>query len=134
MYDSAGLQVLSREECLKLLGTAAAVGRLVYTEKALPVVHPVVFVLDGDCVVLRVPDGSATLAARDTIVAFQIDDVAPDLSRGWSVMAVGHVTEVEEEARLVRLRGLPLASRGYGEHDRYLVVDLELLTGRRIPQ
>lgn len=132
MYDSAGLQVLSREECLKLLGTAA-VGRLVYTDKALPVVHPVVFVLDGDRVVLRVPDGSATLAARDTIVAFQIDDVAPDLSRGWSVMAVGHVTEVEEEARLVRLRRLPLASRGHGDRDRYLVVDLELLSGRRIP-
>ncbi|WP_158843361.1 pyridoxamine 5'-phosphate oxidase family protein [Saccharothrix deserti] len=132
MYDSAGLQVLSREECLKLLDTAG-IGRLVYTDKALPVVHPVVFVLDGDCVVLRVPDGSATLVARDTIVAFQIDDVAPDLSRGWSVMAVGHVTEVEEESQLVRLRRLPLASRGYGDRDRYLVVDLEVLSGRRIP-
>ena len=132
MYDSAGLQVLSRDECLKLLATAA-VGRLVYTDKALPVVHPVVFALDGECVVLRVPDGSATLVARDTIVAFQIDDVAPDLSRGWSVMAVGHVTEVEEEGRLARLERLPLASRGYGDRDRYLVVDLEVLSGRRIP-
>ncbi|WP_033437489.1 pyridoxamine 5'-phosphate oxidase family protein [Saccharothrix sp. NRRL B-16314] len=133
MYDSAGLQVLSREECLELLGTAA-VGRLVYTDRALPVVHPVVFVLDGECVVLRVPESSATLVARDTIVAFQIDDVAPDLSRGWSVMAVGHVSEVVDEPRLARLRELPLASRGYGGHDRYLVVDLELLTGRRIPR
>ncbi|QQQ75374.1 pyridoxamine 5'-phosphate oxidase family protein [Saccharothrix sp. 6-C] len=132
MYDSAGLQVLSREECLKLLGTAA-VGRLVYTHMALPVVHPVVFVLDGECVVLRVPDGSATLVARDTIVAFQIDDVAPDLSRGWSVMAVGHVAEVDEQARLTRLRELPLPSRGFGGGDHYLVVDLEVLTGRRIP-
>ena len=132
MYDSAGLQVLSREECLKLLDTAA-IGRLVYTHKALPVVHPVVFALDGESVVLRVPDSSATLVARDTIVAFQIDDVAPDLSRGWSVMAVGHVTEVVDEPWLARLRRLPLASRAYGDHDRYLVVDLELLTGRRIP-
>ncbi|MEU4743320.1 pyridoxamine 5'-phosphate oxidase family protein [Actinosynnema sp. NPDC023658] len=132
MYDSAGLQVLSREECLELLDTAA-VGRLVYTDKALPVVHPVVFVLDGECVVLRVPHGSATLASRDTIVAFQIDDIAPDLSRGWSVMAVGHVTEVEEASRLARLQQLPLASRGYGRGDHYLVVDLEVLTGRRIP-
>ncbi|MFD1146742.1 pyridoxamine 5'-phosphate oxidase family protein [Saccharothrix hoggarensis] len=132
MYDSAGLQVLSREECLELLGTAA-VGRLVYTDQALPVVHPVVFLLDGECVVLRVPDGSATLVARDTIVAFQIDDVAPDLSCGWSVMAVGHVTEAEEPARLARLRELPLASRGHGRGDHYLVVDLEVLTGRRIP-
>ncbi|MFE2756600.1 pyridoxamine 5'-phosphate oxidase family protein [Actinosynnema sp. NPDC059335] len=132
MYDSAGLQVLSRDECLELLGSAA-IGRLVYTDKALPVVHPVVFALDGECVVLRVPDGSATLVARDTIVAFQIDDVAPDLSRGWSVMAVGHVTEVEERARLARMRQLPLPSRGHGRGDHYLVVDLEVLSGRRIP-
>ncbi|WP_447003990.1 pyridoxamine 5'-phosphate oxidase family protein [Saccharothrix isguenensis] len=133
MYDSAGLQVLSREECLELFDTAG-IGRLVYTDKALPVVHPVVFVLDGECVVLRVPDRSATLVARDTIVAFQIDDVASDLSHGWSVMAVGHITEVVDEPGLVRLRQLPLASRGFGDHDRYLVLDLEVLTGRRIPQ
>ncbi|MFI9010225.1 pyridoxamine 5'-phosphate oxidase family protein [Actinosynnema sp. NPDC053489] len=132
MYDSAGLQVLSREECLELLG-ATAVGRLVYTERALPVVHPVVYALDGECVVLRVPDGSAALVARDTIVAFQIDDVAPDLSRGWSVMAVGHATEVREREWLARLHRLPLASRGHGGGDHFLVVDLEVLAGRRIP-
>lgn len=132
MYDSAGLQVLSREECLDLLGSTA-VGRLVYTDRALPVVHPVVYVLDGESVVLRVPEGSATLVARDTIVAFQIDDVAGDLSRGWSVMAVGHVTEVDDEAHLARLRELPLASRGWGGRDHYLVVALEVLSGRRIP-
>lgn len=132
MYDSAGLQLLSREECLQLLRTAT-IGRLVYTDRALPVVHPVVYALDGECVVLRVPEGSATLVARDTIVAFQIDDVAHDLSKGWSVMAVGHVTEVSDEVDLVRLRQLPLASRGPGDHDHYLVVDLEVLSGRRIP-
>ncbi len=132
MYDSAGLQVLSREECLRLLRTMA-VGRLVYTDKALPVVHPVVYVLDGDSVVLRVPEGSATLIARDTIVAFQIDEVEPDLSKGWSVMAVGHVSEVHDESVLTRMRELPLASRGFGRQDHYLVVALEVLSGRRIP-
>ena len=132
MYDAAGLQVLSRDECLRLLGSTA-VGRLVYTDRALPVVHPVVYVLDGESVVLRVPDGSATLVARNTIVAFQIDEVAPDLSKGWSVMGVGHVLEVEDECRLAHLRRLPLPSRGWGEHDHYLVVGLEVISGRRIP-
>ncbi|GAA1354376.1 pyridoxamine 5'-phosphate oxidase family protein [Saccharothrix algeriensis] len=132
MYDSVGLQVLSREECLGLLG-ATAVGRLVFTDRALPVVHPVVYALDGESVVLRVPDGSLTLVARDTIVAFQIDDIRPDLSTGWSVMAVGHVTEVDDEAGLSRLRDLPLPTRGVRGQDRYLVVALEVLTGRRIP-
>ncbi|MBB5955328.1 nitroimidazol reductase NimA-like FMN-containing flavoprotein (pyridoxamine 5'-phosphate oxidase superfamily) [Saccharothrix tamanrassetensis] len=132
MYDSAGLQVLSREECLHLLGTMA-VGRLVFTDKALPVVHPVVYVLDGESVVLRVPDGSLALVARDTIVAFQIDDVEPDLSKGWSVMAVGHVTEAVDEPVLSRLRQLPLASRGMAGEDHFLLVALEVLSGRRIP-
>ncbi|QFZ22936.1 pyridoxamine 5'-phosphate oxidase family protein [Saccharothrix syringae] len=132
MYDSAGLQVLSREECLRLLG-ASAVGRLVYTNQALPVVHPVVYVLDGESVVLRVPDGSAALVARDTIAAFQIDDVAGDLSRGWSVTGIGHVTEAEDEVLLGRFRELPLPTRNHGDHDHYLVVALEVLSGRRIP-
>ncbi|WP_433264431.1 pyridoxamine 5'-phosphate oxidase family protein [Actinosynnema sp. CS-041913] len=132
MYDSAGLQVLSREECLRLL-SLTGVGRLVFTDKALPVVHPVVYVLDGESVVLRVPEGSLTLVARDTIVAFQIDDVRPDLSKGWSVMAVGHVTEVSDEGTLTRMRELPLASRGVTGQDHYLLVALEVLSGRRIP-
>ncbi|RKT57239.1 pyridoxamine 5'-phosphate oxidase family protein [Saccharothrix australiensis] len=132
MYDSAGLQVLSREECLELLATTA-VGRLVFTDRALPMVHPVVYALDGESVVLRVPEGSKTLVARDTIVAFQIDDVRPDLSKGWSVMAVGHVTEVSDEALLTRLRDLPLPSRGVTDRDHYLRVALEVLSGRRIP-
>lgn len=132
MYDSAGLQVLSREECLRLLSTAS-IGRLVYTDRALPVVHPVVYALDGDAVVLRVPEGSATLVARDTIVAFEIDEVEPDLSKGWTVMAVGHISEVLDEQRLDRVRRLPLASRGHGTQDHYLAVELEVVSGRRIP-
>ncbi|GAA3879566.1 pyridoxamine 5'-phosphate oxidase family protein [Saccharothrix violaceirubra] len=132
MYDSVGLEVLSRQECLELLG-ASSIGRLVFTDRALPMVHPVVFALDGESVVLRVPEGSATLVARDTIVAFEIDEIEKDLSRGWSVMAVGHVTEVDDEASLERLRALPLASRPHGRVDHYLVVELEVLTGRRIP-
>jgi uncharacterized protein len=132
MYDSAGLQVLSREECIELLATAG-IGRLVFTDRALPVVFPVVYALDGESVVLRVPEGSVTLAARDTIAAFQIDDVEPDLSKGWSVMAVGHVEEVEDEPRLSRLRQLDLPSRQHGRNDHYLAVDLEVLSGRRIP-
>ncbi|MEU7530213.1 pyridoxamine 5'-phosphate oxidase family protein [Saccharothrix sp. NPDC042600] len=132
MYDSAGLQVLPREECLRLLGTAS-IGRLVYTDRALPVIHPVVYALDGDAVVLRVPEGSATLVARDTIVAFEIDEVEPDLSKGWTVMAVGHISEVVDEQRLDRVRRLPLASRGHGARDHYLAVELEVVSGRRIP-
>ncbi|MEU5693661.1 pyridoxamine 5'-phosphate oxidase family protein [Actinosynnema sp. NPDC020468] len=132
MYDSVGLEVLSRQECLELLGSTT-IGRLVFTDRALPMVHPVVYALDGESVVLRVPEGSTTLGARDGIVAFEIDEIAKDLSRGWSVMAVGHVTEVLDEAVLDRLRGLPLASRPHGRADHYLQVELEVLTGRRIP-
>ncbi|NUT93648.1 MAG: pyridoxamine 5'-phosphate oxidase family protein [Saccharothrix sp.] len=132
MYDSAGLQVLPREECLRLLSTAS-IGRLVYTDRALPVVHPVVYVLDGEAVVLRVPEGSATLSARDTIVAFEIDEVEPDLTKGWTVMAVGHLTEVLDREWLTRVRQLPLASRGHGSQDHYLAVQLEVVSGRRIP-
>ncbi|GGP46488.1 pyridoxamine 5'-phosphate oxidase family protein [Saccharothrix coeruleofusca] len=132
MYDAAGLEVLSREECLRLLARTP-VGRLVFTDRALPAAHPVVYALDGESVVMRLPEGSAALTARDTVVAFEIDDLAHDLSKGWSVLAVGHVSEVSDRCELARLDGLGLPSRGWGGGDHYLVVELELLTGRRIP-
>ena len=44
--DSAGLQVLSPAECVELLATTP-IGRVVFTDHALPAVQPVNFVLDG---------------------------------------------------------------------------------------
>src|SRR5437868_8294177 len=92
--DSAGLQVLSPEECLLLLGSAR-IGRIVYTDRALPAVLPVAFCLDGTDIVIRTAAGSTLAAAtRNAVVAFEADDFDPDMRSGWSVTAVGHARAV----------------------------------------
>ncbi|ATE57002.1 MULTISPECIES: pyridoxamine 5'-phosphate oxidase family protein [Actinosynnema] len=132
MLDSAGLEVLPHEECMRLLATQG-LGRLVYTANALPVVHPVVYVVDRGALLMRVPRSSAAAGTRDSIVAFEVDQIADDLTSGWSVLVIGHVTEVVDDDALERARALELPSRGIEGGDHYLSMVVELMTGRRIP-
>jgi nitroimidazol reductase NimA-like FMN-containing flavoprotein (pyridoxamine 5'-phosphate oxidase superfamily) len=89
-----------RERCLALL-TSVPIGRVVYTDQALPAVTPVTFVLDGDEVTIRTASGSALAAAvRGAVVAFQADRIDPATLSGWSVTIVGraHLVKVSEDA------------------------------------
>lgn len=82
-------QTLSHEECLRLLGSTA-IGRLAYTQAALPAVRPVSFTLSGEEVLIPVRVGSALAdAVRGAVVAFEAD-VYDDVARtGWTVTVVG---------------------------------------------
>ncbi|MEV4399798.1 pyridoxamine 5'-phosphate oxidase family protein [Nonomuraea sp. NPDC049607] len=72
--DSSGLQVLSEEECFLLL-SSVPIGRIVFTDRALPAVQPVNFCLDGRSIVIRAVTGSKLAAAtRRAVVAFEADD------------------------------------------------------------
>ncbi|MEV4372692.1 pyridoxamine 5'-phosphate oxidase family protein [Nonomuraea sp. NPDC049637] len=130
--DSSGLQVLSEEECFLLL-SSMPIGRIVFTDRALPAVQPVNFCLDGRSVVIRTAAGSKLAAAtRRAVVAFEADDFDAGLRTGWSVTAVGHAREVTDAAELARLAGLPLTTWAPGERDHYIVVEAEQISGRRI--
>lgn len=89
-----------RARCLALL-TSVPIGRVVYTDQALPAVTPVNFVLDGDEVTILTDSGSALAAAvRGAVVAFQADRIDPATLTGWSVTVVGraHLVQVPEDA------------------------------------
>ncbi|MEV4577503.1 pyridoxamine 5'-phosphate oxidase family protein [Nonomuraea jabiensis] len=130
--DSSGLQVLSREECLGLLSTAP-IGRIVFTEHALPAVQPVNFHLDGRSIVIRTSTGSKLAAAtRHAVVAFEADEFDSELRTGWSVTAVGQARAVTDPDEIHRLAALPLTAWAPGSRDHYIVVDAEQVSGRRI--
>jgi hypothetical protein len=81
--------LLGREECLSLLGTAG-IGRLAYTEAALPAIRPVFFWLRAGDVVIPAHAGSPLVAAiRGAVVAFEADDYDDADRTGWSVTVVG---------------------------------------------
>ncbi|MEV6034165.1 pyridoxamine 5'-phosphate oxidase family protein [Nonomuraea sp. NPDC052116] len=130
--DSSGLQVLSREECLGLLSTTP-IGRIVFTEHALPAVQPVNFHLDGRSIVIRTSIGSKLAAAtRHAVVAFEADEFDSELRTGWSVTAVGQARAVTDPDEIHRLAALPLTTWAPGNRDHYIVVDAQELSGRRI--
>ncbi|MBB2910824.1 nitroimidazol reductase NimA-like FMN-containing flavoprotein (pyridoxamine 5'-phosphate oxidase superfamily) [Streptosporangium becharense] len=130
--DSAGLDVLSRGECLELL-SSTPIGRIVFTDRALPAVQPVIFCLDGEDIVIRTDAGSKLAAAtRDTIVAFESDEFDPRTHAGWSVTAVGHARGVHDTAEIDRLSALPLAAWVPGEQDHFIVLSTQQLSGRRL--
>ncbi|WP_424530195.1 pyridoxamine 5'-phosphate oxidase family protein [Sphaerisporangium viridialbum] len=129
--DSAGLQVLTREECLVLLASVP-VGRIVFTDRALPAVQPVGFVLDGEHVVIRTTAGSRlAAAARNAVVAFEADEFDARAHRGWSVTMVGHARAVHDLAEIERLALLPLTPWARGG-DHFIVMFPQQISGRRI--
>lgn len=130
--DSNGLEVLSSDECLVLAGTVS-IGRIVFTDRALPAVQPVNFVLDNGCVIIRTTEGTKLAAAtRHAIVAFEVDDFDSNAQAGWSVTLVGRAEPVRDPAESDRLAGLPLRSWASGARVRFIRIIPELVNGRRL--
>lgn len=131
--DSDGLEILDREECLRLLG-GAPIGRVIFTEQALPAVQPVPFVLSGGAVVIRAAaDSRLAAATHGTVVGFEADELEPDTGSGWSVMIVGRATPVTDPRQREALSRLPLRQWSRGNGDGYIRIDAERASGRRTP-
>lgn len=97
--DRNGLEVLDRDECLRLLATAE-LGRIALTDDALPVIVPVNFRLAQQLVLIRTGLGTKLDAAtRNAVVAFEVDDVDPVRKVGWSVMVQGIARELADPGR-----------------------------------
>jgi nitroimidazol reductase NimA-like FMN-containing flavoprotein (pyridoxamine 5'-phosphate oxidase superfamily) len=132
MTQRQELEVLDREQCLELLQTVR-VGRLVFTEDALPAVQPVNFRMHGDYVVIRVAGGEKLgAAARNLVVAFQADELDPDLRTGWSVTVVGHAQRITAVDELVAVSGTFVQPWVDGRRDHFIRVRAERVTGRRL--
>lgn len=132
LQTEARVQVLTREECLALLPTVP-VGRLVFTERALPAVVPVNFVLDRARIVIRTGATSSLAAAvRGAVVAFQVDDFDRSARNGWSVTVTGRASELLDPMELARVAELPLVPWIGGRLDHVITVPVDLVDGRRV--
>ena len=102
-----GWQVLDRKECLTFLASAE-VGRIAISTRALPLILPVCFFLDGEQIVISTHVGTALDGStRDAVVAFEADGPSSRSTVGWSVHVNGiarHVNDPQEIVRLVALR------------------------------
>lgn len=130
--DRNGLEVLGREECLRLLA-GQVIGRIGVTSGALPVVLPVNYVLAGEWIIVRTGRGTKLEAATSrAVVAFEVDEVDALAETGWSVLVTGMAEEVTEPEDVERLRRLPLRRWAPGEAERFIRISTEIVNGRRI--
>ncbi len=129
--SSYGLEILSPEECNRLLQTQT-VGR-VGVGGARPGVFPVLFaVLDGDVVFRTAPGEKLIAAALNRELVFEVDDFDVDSRSGWSVNVLGAAEEIEEPAELARAVALGLEPWAGEVRDRYVRIHASEVTGRRI--
>jgi uncharacterized protein len=132
MDDSVYFEVLDRAECLRLLGSVP-IGRVVFSEQALPAAQPVGFVLFDGAVVFRTATGSRLAAgARDAVVAFEADEFDPGRGTGWSVLVVGQAAEIRDPEQLRLVGRLPLRPWTRGRRDHVMRVSIDRVTGRRV--
>lgn len=132
-FDTAGLDVLSRDECMRLLASGV-IGRVVFTAAALPAVQPVNYAIDVDgAVIIRTSAGSRLAsAARDAVLAFEVDDFDVATRSGWSVIVTGRAKLVRDERDLVRLHQLPLTPWAGGDRSEFIRIESEIVSGRRV--
>ncbi|MFI8106162.1 pyridoxamine 5'-phosphate oxidase family protein [Streptomyces sp. NPDC086023] len=133
---SRGLRELDRAEALRLLGSVQ-LGRIVFTQHALPMVRPVNHLMDGDAIVVRV-HGDGALSSLMTpsdpqgvVVAYEADVIDPRTRLGWSVVATGYalpVADPETAARYARTLTPWVADETHGT----LRIQPDLITGFRL--
>lgn len=124
------LDVLNRRQCLDRLAQVR-VGRLVFTEDALPAIQPVNFRVWRDDVVIRVAGGPKLQAATaNQVVAFEADVLDPDLRHGWSVTVVGHAEPITGVDDLVDVAGTFIEPWVQGRRDHFIRIRTDRMTGR----
>lgn len=129
--DHNGLEVLDGAECVRLL-ESRSVGRLGITDRALPTILPVSYAVVDGRVLVRTGSGSRLdAAARNAVVAFEVDDIDEGQGTGWSVVVTGMATEQYEptldDQVAARLdRWVP------GRDGRLVAIPLDRVSGRRV--
>lgn len=121
-----------RSQCLVLLATAS-IGRVVFTEMALPAAQPVSYFLDDQEIIFRTRGGSILTAAENrSVVAFQADAFDDATQAGWSVCGIGQAREVVDPERLAELTRLAPESWAHEDPAHTLSIPLQRITGRRV--
>lgn len=125
---------LSVAECRQRLRDKR-VGRVVFTDRALPSAVPVNYMLVDDAIVFRTDPGG--LLARlldgvgDAVLGFEVDDVDESCESGWSVLAIGLAARVSgEDARRISRAGL--RSWGSESANTFVRIPIARLTGRTV--
>ena len=125
---------LTHDECLALLATRQ-VGRLGVIADRYPLILPVNYALDHDIILIRTGNGSKHTNALHANVTFQVDQIDEITHAGWSVLVKGlcdEVTPTQAADVVDRTKALAPAPWAPGEHDHWMRIIPQYITGRRL--
>ncbi|MFJ6384902.1 pyridoxamine 5'-phosphate oxidase family protein [Kitasatospora sp. NPDC092039] len=129
---------LERAECLDLLA-GVPLGRVVFTESALPAIRPVNHIVADGAIIIRTHDGAALTTvtagtdAPGVVVAYEADAIDLDTRLGWSVVVTGYARLVTEPDRLRHYRQV-LRPWMDAPMDYTVRIQPELVTGFRLTE
>ncbi|HXX90474.1 MAG TPA: pyridoxamine 5'-phosphate oxidase family protein [Acidimicrobiales bacterium] len=128
----AGFEVVGEAECLRLLAQET-IGRVAVTVGAVPAVFPVNYRFADGHIYFRTGEGTKlAAAARNAVVAFEIDRIDRLYHTGWSVLTVGVAHVLTEPTDLQRAAQLPLRPWAPGARTHLVRIVPESVSGRRI--
>ena len=134
MTDARRLEELTREEALELLASVA-VGRVVFSHRALPAIRPVNHLVTSDRIIIRADLGSALSDEVDPeggmVVAYEGDMLEAGDRIGWSVVVVGRARRVTDKVAVARYRQAlqPWVSAPMAD---VIAIQAEIVTGLRL--
>jgi nitroimidazol reductase NimA-like FMN-containing flavoprotein (pyridoxamine 5'-phosphate oxidase superfamily) len=128
---STEVNVLGTRECLTLL-RSVGVGRLVFSANALPAIRPVNFAVVNGQIVVRGARDPWAAKLDNAVVAFEVDEIDEQTNTGWNVVVIGKAHIVTDFDEIVQLSDPTTRPWVNGHGDRFLTVDMEQITGRRL--
>ena len=119
------------DECRALLH-GGVVGRVALCTADGPMVVPVNYTVVAETIVFRTSPYGVLARARDSLVAFEIDELDHEHQRGWSVVATGRARAVEDGPELAEIQaGWDPHPWAGGQRPLYLRLEWTGLSGRR---
>jgi hypothetical protein len=117
---------------MRLLGSVP-IGRVIFSQRALPAVRPVNHLVDGDQIIFRASLGSAISdqAGLDdgTVVAYQGDMIDSAARTGWSVVVIGRARRIPDKSGRYQLAPHSWLS---GTLEDLIAIHAEIVTGFRL--
>ncbi|WP_104522926.1 pyridoxamine 5'-phosphate oxidase family protein [Blastococcus atacamensis] len=126
------LEVFDETECRRLLAIAV-IGRLGYTEGALPSIQPVHFtVFDGQVIIPTRVGSKVAAASRGAVVAFEVDEYDAALRTGWNVTVIGPSRVISDPDGVHALDELGAQAWAPPDAACYVAVQIAIVRGRRV--
>jgi uncharacterized protein len=124
--------VLDGVECRQLLGTAS-IGRIAFTEGAMPAIQPASFAVRGNDVVIPTGLGSKMAAgSRGAVLAFEVDQYDLVERTGWNVTVIGPSRLISDPDSVTALDGLGISPWAPATTHCYIALHMAVVRGRRI--